>query len=51
MQDFLTGLAGHVHQILATLTPEQASALVKSSCAVGGLLIQYLSYRRGKKGQ
>lgn len=50
MQVF-TLLAGHVHHVLATLTPEQASALVKSSCAVGGLLLQYLSYRRGKGKQ
>jgi hypothetical protein len=44
-------LAGYVHHILASLTLEQSSAIVKSSCAVGGLLLQYLSYRRGKKEQ
>jgi hypothetical protein len=44
-------LAGHAQYILNTLTPEQASAVVKSSCAIGGLLLQYLSFRRGKKEQ
>ena len=47
----LAHLTSHVHHILATLAPEQASAFVKSSCAIGGLLLQYLSYRRGKKEQ
>jgi hypothetical protein len=42
-------LAGHAQQLLATLTPEQATAIIKSCCAVGGLLLQYLSYRRGEK--
>ncbi|MGI4867435.1 MAG: hypothetical protein ACRYFZ_26180 [Janthinobacterium lividum] len=40
--------AGHVQQLLATLTPDQAAALVSCCCAVGSLLLQYLGYRRGK---
>jgi hypothetical protein len=51
MQDFLHYLAGHAHQLLATLTPEQATAIVSSSCAAGSLLLQYLTYRRGEKEQ
>lgn len=47
----ITLLAGHAQQFLITLTSEQATGLVSSSCAVGGLLLQYLSYRRGKKEQ
>jgi hypothetical protein len=49
MQDFLTYLADHAHQLLATLTPEQAADLVSSCCTAGSLLLQYLSYRRGEK--
>jgi hypothetical protein len=44
-------LVGHAQQFLVTLTPEQATGLVNSCCTVGGLLLQYLSYRRGKKEQ
>ena len=45
----ITLLAGHAQQLLATLTPEQAAALVSSCCTAGSLLLQYLSYRRGEK--
>jgi hypothetical protein len=48
MQAFIP-MAGHVQQLYATLTPEQAAAIVKSICAAGSLLLQYLSYRRGEK--
>jgi hypothetical protein len=51
MHDFLHYLAGHAQQLLATLTPEQAAAIVESCCAAGSLLLQYLSYRRGEKEQ
>jgi hypothetical protein len=49
MQAFLNLLTGHAHQLLATLTPDQAAALVSSCCTAGSLLLQYLSYRRGEK--
>ena len=45
----LTLLAGHAQQLFTTLTPEQAAALVSSSCTAGSLLLQYLSYRREQK--
>lgn len=41
-------LADHAKQLLSILTPEQATAIVSSCCAAGSLLLQYLSYRRGK---
>lgn len=47
----LAHLADHTQQLLFTLTTEQASAIVSSCCAVGGLLLQYLNYRRGNKEQ
>jgi hypothetical protein len=50
MQEFAY-FAGHAQQLLATLTPEQAAALVSSCCAAGSLLLQYLSYRRSKNEQ
>jgi hypothetical protein len=40
----LAHLAGHAQQFLTTLTAEQATA----ACALGALLLQYLSYRRGR---
>jgi hypothetical protein len=48
MQDFFTYPAGYAHQLLTTLTPEQAAAIVESCCAAGSLLLQYLSYRQHK---
>lgn len=47
----LTLLAGHAQQLLVTLTPEQAAALVSSCCTAGSLLLQYLTYRRDEKEQ
>jgi hypothetical protein len=40
----LVHLTGYAQQFLTTLTAEQATA----ACALGALLLQYLSYRRGK---
>jgi hypothetical protein len=48
MQDMKL-ITSHIYQLLITLTPEQAAAIVKSCCAAGSLLLQYLSYRRGVK--
>jgi hypothetical protein len=39
---------GHAYHLLVTLTPEQATAIAKTCCAVGSLILQYLSYRRLK---
>jgi hypothetical protein len=51
MQTFLNLLADHAQQLLATLTTEQATDLVNCCCTAGSLLLQYLSYRRGKGKQ
>jgi len=50
MQVF-TLFVSYLHHLLGNPTPEQASVIVKGCCSIGGLLLQYLSYRRGNKGQ
>lgn len=42
---FIQGLA-HAQHAITSITPEQAAGLVSAACAAGGLLLQYLTYRR-----
>jgi hypothetical protein len=51
LYNLLPLLASHAHCPLATLTVEQAAAVIKSACSIGGLLLQFLSYRRIPKQQ
>jgi hypothetical protein len=48
MYTIITQGLAHVHHTITSLTPEQAAGLVSAACAAGGLLLQYLNYRRGK---
>ncbi|MCI1187858.1 hypothetical protein MON38_10540 [Hymenobacter sp. DH14] len=51
MHGIITQGVAHVHHAITSLTIEHAAAIIGGTCAVGRLLLQYLSFRRGKSKQ